>query len=673
MASKDKILPKQGQRNVLITSALPYVNNVPHLGNIVGSVLSADVFSRYNKARGRPTLYVCGTDEYGTATETKALEEKVTPEELCRKYNRIHADVYEWFGIAFDIFGRTPTRQHTEISQDVFTKLYRNGFLEEKWTEQPYCESHNRFLADRFIEGTCPTCGYEDARGDQCDKCGVLLDDPLDLIKPRCKVDGATPVRRRTKHTFLLLDKLQPRIEEFTKLSTEKGAWSRNGRIITESWLKKGLKDRGITRDLSWGVPVPLPEYENKVLYVWFEACIGYPSITANYTPEWKQWWHNPDEVKLYQFLGKDNVPFHSVIFPGCQMGSGDNWTMLHHLSATEYLNYENGKFSKSRGVGVFGNNAKDTGVPPDVWRYYLIKNRPETGDTQFEWQAFIDGNNSELLAKLGNFVNRIIKLVNSPKAYNGTIPDAFSASNLPDTFTTPLSEITDLLTQYLAEMEAVRLRSGILLAMKIAEAGNGLIQSHRLDNALIANHPNLAAAVTGTVLNLIYLCSAVFEPYLPATCASIREQLAAPFLQIPSEEELAGAGGWKPTCLKAGHRIGKASYLFTKIDDSKAEYWREMYGGNQEERRKKEEEAAKIAAKKAASKAKAKEKKAAKKDAAGKKEADGDGKAVKGEEAGTMDGEVGAPREEGEVRIADGEAMNEVLDGVAQVTLPKS
>jgi methionyl-tRNA synthetase len=597
----------------------------------------------------------------------------VTPEELCRKYNKIHAEVYEWFEINFDIFGRTPTRQHTEISQDVFTKLYKNDLLEEKWTEQPYCESHNRFLADRFIEGICPTCGYEDARGDQCDKCGNLLDDPLDLIKPRCKVDGATPVRRKTKHTFLLLDKLQPRIEEFTKKSTEKGAWSKNGQIITESWLKKGLKDRGITRDLSWGVPVPLPEYENKVLYVWFEACIGYPSITANYTTEWKQWWHSPDEVKLYQFLGKDNVPFHSVIFPGCQMGSGDNWTMLHHLSATEYLNYENGKFSKSRGVGVFGNNAKDTGVPPDVWRYYLMKNRPETGDTQFEWKNFIESNNSELLAKLGNFVNRIVKLVNSPKAYNGIIPDTFSASDLPNSITTSLSEITDLLNQYLAEMDAVHLRSGILIAMKIAEAGNGLIQSHRLDNALIANDPTLAASVTGTVLNLIYLCSTIFEPYLPATCTSIREQLSVPFLQIPSEANIAH--GWKPTYLKAGHKIGKASYLFTKIEESKADYWRDMYGGNQAERRKKEEAAAKIAAKKAASKAKTKEKKAAKKEgsggANGKKEMDG--KLIEAEKGVQINGDEAAPREEGEVRVEDGEAMKEILDGVSQVTLPPS
>lgn len=608
-------------------------------------------------------MYVCGTDEYGTATETKALEEKVTPEELCKKYNKIHAEVYEWFEIGFDIFGRTPTKQHTEIAQDVFLKLHDKNLLTEKTNEQPYCDSHHSFLADRFVEGECPHCHYEDARGDQCDKCGQLLD-PLNLINPRCKVDGATPIVKETTHIHLRLEELQPRIEEWSKKSIEKGGWSKNAKIITESWLKTGLKDRGITRDLKWGVPVPLKGFENKVLYVWFEACIGYPSITANYTPEWKQWWHNPEQVQLYQFLGKDNVPFHSVIFPGCQMGSGDNWTMLHHLSATEYLNYENGKFSKSRGIGVFGNNAKETGVPPDVWRYYLLKNRPESGDTQFEWRSFIDGNNSELLAKLGNFVNRVIKLVNSPKAYAGKIPDAYDAKNLPSSFDATLSEITDLMKQYLADLEAVRLRAGVLTAMKIAEAGNGLIQAHRLDNALIANDPALAAAVVGTVINLIYLCSAVFEPYLPATCKSIREQLAAPFLNIPSEEDIEG--GWKPTYLKAGHQIGKAAYLFSRIDESKADEWREMFGGNQADRKKKVEEEEKIAKKKAEQKEKAKAKKNAKKT----------GGTATGVEATAKGGEAGMSVPEkanGAVSVGEDAAVDKVVDGVAQVTIPTS
>ena len=601
------------------------------------------------------------------------MEEKVTPEELCAKYYKIHAEVYEWFEIGFDIFGRTPTKQHTEISQDVFLKLYKNKLLTEKTNDQPYCDSHHSFLADRFVEGECPICHYEDARGDQCDKCQNLLD-PLSLINPRCKVDGATPVVRETTHMHLRLENLQPRIEEWTTSSIEKGAWSKNAKIITESWLKTGLKDRGITRDLKWGVPVPLPGFENKVLYVWFEACIGYPSITANYTTEWKQWWYNPKQVQLYQFLGKDNVPFHSVIFPGCQLGSGDDWTMLHHLSATEYLNYENGKFSKSRGIGVFGNNAKETGVPPDVWRYYLLKNRPESGDTQFEWASFIESNNSELLAKLGNFVNRVIKLVNSPKAYSGTIPQ-FDASKLPSSIEEPLSEVTALLKQYLAEMEAVKLRAGLLTAMKVAEAGNGLIQSHRLDNALIANDPTLASAVVGTVLNLIYLCSAIFEPYLPATCVSIRKQLDTPFLNIPSEEDLEH--GWKPIYLHTGHKIGKAEYLFTMIDPKKAEEWREMFGGSQEARKQKAEEAAKVAQKKADQKAKVKAKKAEKKDkAVTSGQENGDVGGVGGVEATAKGGEDRKARTGGdkeEDKVGEDAVVEQVVDGVAQVRIPTS
>ncbi|KAI9773855.1 MAG: hypothetical protein M1840_006081 [Geoglossum simile] len=595
--SKD-ILPKEGKKNVLITSALPYVNNVPHLGNIVGSVLSADVFSRFNKARNRPTLFVCGTDEYGTATETKALEEGVTPQELCNKYYVLHRDVYKWFDIGFDFFGRTTTPQQTEIAQDIFIKLYNKGYLEEKTSTQPYCEKHSSFLADRFVEGECPRCGYDDARGDQCDKCGHLLD-PFDLIKPRCKIDGATPIPRETKHIHLLLDKLQPAIEEWSSSSSEEGAWSKNGRIITESWLKEGLKDRGITRDLKWGTPVPLPGYENKVLYVWFDACIGYVSITANYTKEWKQWWHNPKEVKLYQFLGKDNVPFHTVIFPGSQIGTGDNWTMLNHLSTTEYLNYENGKFSKSRGVGVFGNNARDTGVPPSVWRYYLLSSRPETGDTQFEWRTFISKNNSELLANLGNFVNRLIKFVNAK--YNSLVPD-YRAQSADPRFDPFKKDINTLLKAYIEDLEAVRLRAGLERVMQISGRGNQFLQENKLDNALLASQPERTAAVVGLGLNLIYLLSCVVYPYMPITAESIVEQLNAPLRRIPDT--------WEVGDLLPGHGIGKAQYLFSRIDESKEQEWRELFGGTQAERAIKEEEAAKKA-KKQADKKKKKEKKA--------------------------------------------------------------
>jgi methionyl-tRNA synthetase len=273
------------------------------------------------------------------------------------------------------------------------------------------------------VEGECPHCGYNDARGDQCDKCGKLLD-PLELIKPRCKLDGQKPEVRDTRHTFILLDKLQEKVTEWSQESFAKGGWSENGIAITNAWLKEGLKPRGITRDLKWGTAVPLPGYEKKVMYVWFDACIGYVSITATYTKHWEKWWRDPENVKLYQFMGKDNVPFHSVIFPCSQLGTGDKWTMVDTISTTEYLNYEHGKFSKSRGIGVFGTSAQATGVPPDVWRYFLLLRRPETSDSEFEWGAFIAANNNELVANFGNFVNRVLKFVNSEKTYNSVLPE---------------------------------------------------------------------------------------------------------------------------------------------------------------------------------------------------------------------------------------------------------
>jgi methionyl-tRNA synthetase len=603
MAEAKIILPEKGKNNILITSALPYVNNVPHLGNVVGSVLSADVFSRFSKLRDRPTLFICGTDEYGTATETKALETGQTPQELCDEFHKKHKEVYDWFEIGFDYFGRTTTEQQTVIAQDIFLKLHKNGYLEERTTTQPYCEKHESFLADRYVEGTCPKCQYDDARGDQCDKCGSLLD-PFELINPHCKLDGATPVPRDTTHIFLLLNKIQPEIEKFFDKSSKVGAWPQNGVSITRSWLDKGLEGRSITRDLKWGTPIPLPGYEKKVLYVWFDACIGYPSITANYTKDWELWWRDPENVKLYQFMGKDNVPFHTVIFPGSQIGTGDKWTMLNHLSTTEYLNYEKGKFSKSRGVGVFGDGAKETGIPPSVWRYYLVANRPETGDTQFEWKSFIAANNSELLANLGNFVNRLVKFVNAK--CGGVIPE-FSASYTDDSFDFPafMAEVNGHLAEYVADMEAVKLRSGLKKLMEISATGNNLL-AYRLDNANLASHPERTHTIIGLALNLAYLVASLTSPFMPSTAASIVQQLNAPLMSIPNK--------WAGHALKGGHKIGKAEYLFQKIPDEKEEEWRNKYGGTQASRLAEEEAKAKKKADKERDKERKKAKKAAEK-----------------------------------------------------------
>lgn len=401
---------------------------------------------------------------------------------------------------------------------------------------------------------------------------------------------------------------------------------------------------------MKWGVPIPLDVfadekdrevYKDKVFYVWFDACIGYVSITANYTDEWEKWWRAPDNVQLYQFMGKDNVPFHSVIFPGSQIGTGQKWTMVHHLSTTEYLNYESGKFSKSRGVGVFGPNAKDTGVPPDVWRYYLLKNRPETSDTQFEWKYFIEQNNSELLAKLGNFVNRVIKLVNS-RIYDSVIPD-YTAAFADPIFDKVKTEVNLHLRQYVEELEGVNLKAGLQCAMQVAQAGNNFLQSNGFDNKLALNEPEKAAAVTGIAINIIYLCASIFAPYLPATSQSILDQLQAPFLVIPDQ--------WSADYIKPHHRIGKARHLFSLIDPKKEEEWRAMFGGTQAERLKKDEALAKGAAKKAAIKAKKAEQKNKKSE-------------MKSVEAAATQP---APAEPGK------DAVDAVTDGVQQVTLPSS
>ncbi|KAK9478549.1 tRNA synthetases class I (M)-domain-containing protein [Lipomyces japonicus] len=574
-----EILPIPDKENILITSALPYVNNVPHLGNIIGSVLSADVFSRYKKARGVNTLFICGTDEYGTATETKALEDGVTPQELCDKYHVIHKEVYDWFQIKFDKFGRTTTPLQTEIAQDIFLDLDKNGYLEEQSMTQLYCEKHEGFLADRFVEGTCPRCNYEDARGDQCDSCGNLLD-PFELINPRCKIDGSSPVPKKSNHIFLKLDTLQPELEKWVQKSNAAGEWSRNGKTITDAWMKEGLHPRCITRDLKWGTPVPLKNYENKVLYVWFDACIGYVSITANYTDKWRLWWNQPEHVKLYQFMGKDNVPFHTVVFPSSQIGTKKEWTMLHHISTTEYLQYEGGKFSKSRNVGVFGNNAQDTGVPADVWRYYLLMSRPESADTVFSWRDFIFRNNNELLANLGNFVNRIIKFVNAK--YNDTIPQ-YDVKNLD--YEEFKVSVDGILKQYNDHLENVHLRSGLETALQLSARGNLFLQENQMNNTLLAEYPEKAAAVVAVGLNLVYLLSAVIYPYLPETSKGIVEQLNAPFRKIPDEFSLD---------LLPGHVIGKAKYLFSRIDEKKEDIWRSQFGGGSkvksEEEKKKEE-----------------------------------------------------------------------------------
>ncbi|KAI1645422.1 tRNA synthetases class I (M)-domain-containing protein [Daldinia loculata] len=635
---KPSLLPEPGKQSVLITSALPYANNVPHLGNIIGSVLSADVFARFCRARGLPTLYICGTDEYGTATETQALAEGVDPATLCSKYNAIHRDIYSWFKIDFDIFGRTPTPQHTEIVQEMFTRLWENGFIEQRETEQAYCPAHSSFLADRFVEGECSLCHAAGARGDQCDACGNLLDplEPIEdakaesgedrkatgwLVNPRCKLDGATPERRKTKHLYLRLDALQPEIKSWLDNASNSHEWSSNAIAITQSWIHDGLKPRSITRDLKWGVPVPtnLPglsgdDYDKKVFYVWFDACIGYPSITKCYTDRddpsgknWERWWKNPDNVSLYQFMGKDNVPFHSIIFPGSQLGTREKWTQVTKLSTTEYLNYEGGKFSKSKSVGVFGNSAKDTGVAVDVWRYYLLSRRPETSDSEFSWREFVDANNNDLLKNLGNFCNRVVKFCHAK--LNAVVPDYRTYNDPTGSFQQHKEEVNGLLQTYITNLKGTKLRAGLSTVLSISALGNKLLQDNKLSNQLLSEDPERCGAVVGLALNHLHLIANIVFPYLPETANGILEQLG---VQGSGNDRFSIPDTWTADVIPPGQALGEPKLLFTLIPTEKADEWREAFGG-EELRKQKAIEQEKAAAKKAA-KEKEKERKRLKK-----------------------------------------------------------
>uniref|UniRef100_A0A8C5PFC3 Methionine--tRNA ligase, cytoplasmic n=1 Tax=Leptobrachium leishanense TaxID=445787 RepID=A0A8C5PFC3_9ANUR len=564
------ILPVDGDKNIMITSALPYVNNVPHLGNIIGSVLSADVFARYCRLRNWNTLYLCGTDEYGTATETKAMEEGLTPQQICDKYNAIHTAIYQWFNISFDYFGRTTTQQQTTIAQDIFNRLLQRDFLLTDTVEQLRCEKCERFLADRFVEGICPFCKYDEARGDQCDKCGKLIN-AVELKSPQCKVCKETPVIKSSKHLFLDLPKLEERLQKWLDKTLSAGDWTSNARYITRSWIRDGLKPRCITRDLKWGTPVPLDGFTDKVFYVWFDAPIGYISIVANYTNQWEKWWKNPQQVQLYNFMAKDNVPFHSVIFPACLLGAEDNYTVVNHLIATEYLNYEDGKFSKSRGVGVFGDMAQETGIPADIWRFYLLYVRPEGQDSAFSWSDLMLKNNSELLNNLGNFVNRAGMFVH--KFFNGCVPEMELLSEDKRL----VAQVAAELHQYNQLLEKVRIRDALRCILNISRHGNQYIQVNEPWKCIkgTKEEQKRAGTVTGVAVNMAALLSVMLQPYMPTVAGTIQEQLLVPHEANVLTDLFC-------CVLQSGHQIGAVSPLFQKLENDQIESLRKRFGGGQ-------------------------------------------------------------------------------------------
>lgn len=560
----------------LITSALPYVNNIPHLGNLT-QVLSADVFARFCRLRGYETLYVCGTDEYGTASETRALQEGISPRELCDRYHEIHSQIYKWFNISFDYFGRTSTPKQTEIVQHIFNAVDKNGYITEKETEQLYCPSCKRFLADRYVSGTCPKCGYTEARGDQCDKCGSLLD-PTELIDPKCSVCGHTPEIRKTKNLYINLPKALPMLEKWIDKTSKEGFWAKNAVQITYSWIRDGLQERCITRDLKWGIPVPKKGYEDKVFYVWFDAPIGYISITANYTDNWEYWWRDNLNTELFQFIGKDNIPFHTVIFPSSLLASGEKWTMLYHMSSTEYLNYEGGKFSKSRGIGIFGNDVEETGIKCDIWRFYMFYNRPEKQDFTFTWKDFQEKVNKELIGNLSNLVNRTLTFVK--RFYPEGLGEGEVDSSLVELFKEKEDEITSLL-------ERAEERDALRLIFALSDIGNKAFQDNEPWKKRVEN-PEEAKKLLRTLLYLIRDLAIMIEPYMPETSERILKMLSI------------DSANWSDiSTFSSPITIGEIELLFSKLEDKRVEELRERYSGTQAEREEKKEESLKKETKK--------------------------------------------------------------------------
>jgi methionyl-tRNA synthetase len=556
----------------LVTSALPYVNNIPHLGNLI-QVLSADVFARFSRQRGYETLYVCGSDEYGTATETRAREEGVSPRELCDRNHAIHRDIYSWFNIEFDHYGRTSTTYQTEIVQGIFKAVYEAGYITQRSIKQLYSEKSEMFLADRYVKGECPHCHYDDARGDQCENCGKLLD-PEHLINPVSIMDNSTPVLKETTHLYIDLPKILPLLQQWMDEASARGRWARNAVQMTQAWIRDGLKERAITRDLKWGIPVPLEGFEDKVFYVWFDAPIGYISISAEHAAlsgdgeAWKSWWHNPEEVELFQFIGKDNIPFHTVIFPSSLLATGANWTMLHHMSSSEYMNYEAGKFSKSKGVGVFGNDAQDTGIPADVWRFYIFYNRPETSDYVFTWKDFQEKTNKELIGNLANLVNRTLSF--TKRFYEGEIispdlTDPFSAD-----FWTEVKRLEGEITQHL---EWAQLRDAFRKIFALSSYGNKVFQESE-PWKLRESEPEKAKAVLSNLAYLVRDLAILTRPFIPSTADRIASFLGS---------ELSDWSALGDTSVRLS--LGDPEILFKQLDDTLIENLRQRFSGSQAER----------------------------------------------------------------------------------------
>ncbi|MFG1666118.1 methionine--tRNA ligase [Streptomyces sp. Y7] len=564
----------------LITSALPYINGIKHLGNMVGSMLPADVYSRYLRQRGHDVLYICATDEHGTPAELAAKEQGIPVADFCAQAHEAQKAVYDGFALAFDYFGRSSSPQNVEITQHFARKLHENGFIEERAIRQVYSPADGRFLPDRYVEGTCPHCGYDKARGDQCENCTRVLD-PTDLINPRSAISGSTDLEvRETKHLFLLQSKLQNEVEEW--VTRHDGVWPHLASSIAHKWLTEGLHDRAITRDLDWGVPVPAdtwPELaaEGKVFYVWFDAPIEYIGATKEWSdqdPEnrdWKSWWYEADDTVRYtEFMAKDNVPFHTVMFPATELGIREPWKKVDFVKAFNWLTYYGGKFSTSQKRGVFTDQALEI-LPADYWRYFLIANAPESDDSSFTWEHFTATVNKDLADTLGNFVNRVLSF--SKKRFGEEVP----AGGEPGEAEAKLGEqIAELLAEYESQMEALQFRKAAAALRALWSAGNSYLEE-KAPWLEIKTDKDGAALTLRTAMNLIHLYAVVSEPFIPSSSAAMRQAFA---LADDTATWVSADEARSLTAVPVGTPFTVPPVLFAKLTDEDLEAYKERFGG---------------------------------------------------------------------------------------------
>ena len=538
-------------KRYLVTSALPYANGPVHIGHLAGVYVPSDIYVRYLRLRGKDVVWVCGSDEHGVPITIKARKEGVTPQDVVDKYNAIIKNSFEGLGISFDIYSRTTSPTHRVTASDFFRTLYDKGEFVQQTSQQYYDPEAKTFLADRYITGTCPKCGSEGAYGDQCEKCGSTLN-ATDLINPKSTISGAAPELRDTTHWFLPLDKHEAMLREWILEGHKE--WKSNVYGQCKSWLDGGLQPRAVSRDLDWGIPVPVEGAEGKVLYVWFDAPIGYISATKDLTPDWEKYWKSED-TKMVHFIGKDNIVFHCIVFPAMLKAHGD-YILPENVPANEFLNLEGDKISTSKNWAVWLNEyLEDMPGKEDVLRYVLCANAPETKDNDFTWKDYQARNNNELVAVLGNFVNRAMVL--TAKYFEGKVP---VAGELTDFDKEILAELPKLRASVEENIENYRFREALKEAMNIARLGNKYLADTepwkviKTDEARVATILNVALQITANL-------AVVIEPFMPFTTAKLLRMLGVEKINW----EKAGASD----ILAAGHTLGKAELLFEKIEDS--------------------------------------------------------------------------------------------------------